>query len=106
MNVTEKEAGAKTCPVSRGATIDPTHPYMGTRPCVASVCMAWRWVPGAMKEVAPPEDCPECFGKGRLDDTREEGIETRTCERCDGDGKIGHFEHVGYCGLAGPPGLK
>jgi hypothetical protein len=43
MVLTEKNTAAKTCPVSRGAPIDESHPYMGTRPCVGSSCMAWRW---------------------------------------------------------------
>lgn len=58
--------------------------------CEASECMAWRWSKTYIP-VAPPSECPSCRG------------ESKDCSECDGTGKIGHYEHGGYCGLAGKP---
>lgn len=85
MLLTEKEALTKNC--CGGCAAHPQH--SGT--CTASECMAWRWalLPNGnrrMKPVAPPTICPDCNGEG--------------CAECDGDGKVCHFETVGYCALA------
>jgi len=34
-------------------------------------------------------------------DVGEPGV----CPECDGEGKLGHFEKIGYCGLAGRPNI-
>jgi hypothetical protein len=73
--------------------------------CIASDCMAWRWSRISngcvrLEQVAPPTKCLPCNGTGSVPD---EGGVSGTCPECDGTGVIGHWERVGYCGLAGLP---
>lgn len=99
MILTEKEALRKYCPHGMNA---------GLIGCLASECMAWRSAFDAdghhlMKQVAPPSECPDCKGTGAI--RNDTDTDDASCASCDGDGKIGHYERAGFCGLAGKPGV-
>jgi DnaJ-class molecular chaperone len=101
MIYTEKEAGTKFCCDGGMVHSSQRNRYF----CVASACMAWRLAfdaggQYAMKQVSPPTDCAACSGSGTM--YNEEG-ELGGCPECEGNGKIGHYERMGYCGLAGTP---
>lgn len=102
MILTENEAKTKICcgPLCIAATME------GANPCVASECMAWRWVFDAtghhsMKQIAPPSECPDCK-KARIIHGDNTTMIT-TCASCDDEGMIGHYERAGFCGLVGKP---
>lgn len=95
MTKTEKEARHQFCPMALANSRDTIDN------CRASDCMAWRWGMG-QKQIAPPSECAACSGKGTMpNDVGEPGV----CPECDGEGKLGHFEKIGYCGLAGRPNI-
>jgi DnaJ-class molecular chaperone len=106
MILTEKEAEKKSCCDGGYGTV-VTVGDEGKYSCIASKCMAWRQAFDAdghytLKQVAPPSECPDCKGTGTIrDDTDTDDV---PCASCDGEGKIGRYEHMGYCGLAGRPG--
>jgi hypothetical protein len=100
MILTEKEAVEKYChrTMTPQALRREEDLFCPAR-CSVSGCMAWRWLPD-MKSVALASECPDCNGsKIEAGEIGFEGI----CSTCDGEGKIGHFERTGYCGLAGGP---
>jgi hypothetical protein len=101
MILTEIEAMGKWCAVVGGGEDEGC--------CGGSKCMAWRYAIDAdghysRKQVAPPSECPDCKGDGIVRDDNDG--DNATCASCDGEGKIGHYERTGYCGLAGKPGVS
>ena len=68
--------------------------------------MAWRWKLDpdghpVIKQVSPPSECLDCKGTGATrNDTDTDDV---PCPECDGEGKVGYYERMGFCGLAGKP---
>ncbi|MBE0568936.1 MAG: hypothetical protein IH577_04600 [Deltaproteobacteria bacterium] len=101
MIVTEMGAKENWCPFP-GMSARKNY---DTDRCVASKCMAWQWSYTSagnrlMVQSAHPTVCEACSGKGDMSDNAGE---LGACPECGGEGKIGHYEPGGYCGLVGKP---
>lgn len=94
MIVTEKQAADKWCPMGR----DREDHYTA---CIASGCMAWRWIPLMADDAWSAAVVKAAAEIGDLTPSRVKAAKHVNANRAQYG--LPTIPFTGYCGMAGPP---